>query len=135
MSHLCYDFSMSKPATKKPNGNVFKTVVRTVMREELGVVEKRLEKNLTQKIEEKIVDLKEDLTRKNNVLREDLKEALDASFRQYRDDVLTKLDEPIGKLKTTQEEQAAHQLQHENLSDIPDRVEKLEVHQHPQQSP
>lgn len=104
---------MAKTATKKSNGNIFKSIVRTVMREELGVVEKRLKADLIETFVEKV----------------------DESFRQYRDDVLTKLDEPIGKLKATQEEQAAHQLQHENLHDIPERVEKLEALKHPRQSP
>lgn len=104
---------MIKTSTKKTNGNIFTSIVRTVVREELEVVEKRLKADLIETFVEKV----------------------DASFRQYRDDVLTKLDEPIGKLKATQEEQAVHQLQHENLSDIPERVEKLEARKHPQQSP
>ncbi len=104
---------MIKTATRKPSGNVFKSIVRTVVREELGVVEKRLKTDLIETFVAKVDDV----------------------FRRYRDDTLTKLDTAIGKLKAIQEEQAAHQLQHDTLSDIPGRVEKIEAREHPQQSP
>ncbi len=115
---------MNRKTTRKANGNVFKTIIRTVLHEELEVVEKRLREEL-EVVEKR---LKRDLV-------ETFAEKVDAIFRKYRDDTLTKLDTAIGKLQTANDQQNIHQGQHDDLTDIPERLEKLEdIHpggQHP----
>lgn len=98
---------MVKKVVRKSNGNVFKAVVRGVVREELGKFEERVEKRFD----------------KNEFWLEKLDQKIDTTFRKYRDDVLTKMDEVVGELKTTREEQSAELMLHEELEE---RVENLE---------
>lgn len=87
--------------TRKPNGNVFKNIVRSVVKEELEIAEKRLKTDLLETFVEKV----------------------DVVFHKYRDDTLIKLDKAIGKLQISQEVQTAHQGQHEEINE---RLDKLE---------
>lgn len=82
--------------TKDP---VIKNIVREVVREEL--------QSATQKIIQEVSQKQEDI------------------YAKYRDDVLTKLDKAIGELKKHNEEDAAHQMQH---NDLEERVHTLEQH-------
>lgn len=112
---------MKKKQPKKPNGNVFKTVVRSVVREELGKFEEQVEKQF-HKIDERFD--------KNESWLERLDQKIDSTFRRYRDDILTKLDEMMGELKAIREEQAAQLGLHR---DVEERVENLEtIHPHGQ---
>ncbi len=103
---------MVKKTVKKSNGNnVFKTVVRGVIREELQVVR------------EEIHEVREEIKNKLRNTQEQLEEKVENTYRKYRDDVLTKMDSLIGEIKTDREEQAAQSMLHEELEE---RVENLE---------
>lgn len=123
---------------KKSNGNVFKTIVRSVVKEELVKSEKRLEQSLVQRIDQKFGLLSQHLTeridgkieRKFTVLTENLIEHMNQLFAKYRDETLTKLDTVISKLQKTNEEQTIHTGQHEASEE---RLVKLEeIHPHGQ---
>lgn len=111
---------MAKKVAKKANGNVFKTVVRSVIKDELKPIKEEIEK-----VEKRLGEKLEGVEAR---LNESLDEKIDKSFRQYRDDVLTGLDPLMGEIKAVREEQAAHTLNHE---DINDRIDTLEAI-HPQ---
>src|SRR3990170_4646857 len=88
---------MKKAQNTKVNGNIFKSVVRGVVQEELVKSEKRL----MEKIDEKF----------------------DENFTKYRDDVLTKMDKAIAEMKKNNEEIAVHSGQHAQIND---RLETLD---------
>ena len=88
---------MKKAQITKVNGNIFKSVVRGVVQEELVKSEKRL----MEKIDDKFDD----------------------NYTSYRDDVLTKMDKAIAEMKKNNEEIAVHAGQH---TEINDRLENLE---------
>ena len=112
---------MAKKIVKnsKSNGNVFKTVVRGVVKEELKPIEKRLDKTevLLEKLDEKI-----------DGVEARLDEKIDNSFRKYRDDVLTGLDPIMGEIKAVREEQAAGSMLRGELEERVDGLESI----HPQ---
>lgn len=101
---------MIKTPNKKSNGNVFKSIVRGVVREELVVMEKRQDKkfdNLTRNVTEKI------------------DEKFDENFIKYRDEVLTKMDKAIAEMKKKNEEIAVHAGQHAQINDRLEGLEKI----------
>ena len=84
---------MKKTLDNKVNGNIFKTIVRGVVQEELVKTEKRLEKNLDRKFE----GLTQNLT-------EGIKDLFDESFTRFKNATVNKLDAVIGELKKGYEE-------------------------------
>lgn len=112
-----------KKTLNKVNGNVFKSIVRGVVQEELIKTEKRLDKkfenltlDLTEKIDEKFETASRDLTEK-------IDEKFDENFTKYRDDVLTKMDKAIAEMNKNNEEIAVHSRQHAQIND---RLETLD---------
>ncbi len=115
--------------------------------EKLEGVEKRLDQRLGKRLDEKLEGVERRLGKKvedevrlaEHRLDESISTKIETPFLTYRNKIMTRLDGIAGSLKKNQEEDAAHQLQHENLSDLPELVEKLEdLHpdgQHPRQSP
>lgn len=114
--------------------------------EELSKISQLLDerdKRLDQKLDEKLKGVREDV--KDQIrwaeqrIGDRIEDKLDETFRKYRDEVLTFKDEVVGEVKAMREEQTIHQGQHDNLTDLPERVEKLEeIHpngQHPKLSP
>ncbi len=47
-------------------------------------------------------------------------------IQQHRNEMLTMKDEIVGEIKAMREEQISHQGQHQELNDLPERVERLE---------
>jgi len=104
---------MSKSSSPKTNGNVFKSIVRTVVREEMGGAEKRLDRRfeiLTQDVLDKIDDKFED------------------SFTKYRDETLTKLDKILGEVKKRNEESTAHIGSHREINNRLDDLVRIHPH-------
>lgn len=97
---------MSKKLQSKTNGNIFKSIVRNVVQEELVKSEKRLERRLTLSLMEKIDD------------------KFETSFTKYRNETVNKLDKVIGELKKGYEELTAHLGRHDATEK---RLEDLEA--------
>lgn len=105
---------MVKSVTAKTNGNVFKTIVRTVVREEVPTIVRKEMKPLGEELRGEFTSFKEEMSEKMENL-----------YTKYRDDVLIKLDAAIGKLKKTDEEQTMHSGQHQDISDRLDGLESI----------
>lgn len=113
---------MAKGSMHTPTNNIFKTIVRTVVREELAPVETRL----NEKIDRKFEQFEERLDSRFLAFEERMDEKLDNSFRKYRDDVMKGIDKVMGELQTIRQEQTMHQGQHQDFHEVETRVEKLE---------
>lgn len=98
---------MKKSMPNKTNGNAFKTIVRSVVKEELVIFK---------------VEFKQEL---KHELKEEIRGLFDINYAKYRDDVLTKLDKAIGELKKGNEEQALHSGQHQETNDRLDELESI----------
>src|SRR3989338_7160690 len=98
---------MKKIQNTKVNGNVFKSIVRGVVQEELVKSEKRLETRLTRNLTEKI------------------DEKFEENYVKYRDEVLTKMDKAIAEMKKNNEEIAVHSGQHTQINDRLDDIENI----------
>ena len=97
---------MRKTQNKKVNGNVFKTIVRGVVKEELVKSEARLSQNLMDKIDEKF----------------------EKTFNKYKNETVNKLDRVINELKRGYEELTAHLGRHDRIEERVDNLEAI----HPQ---
>ena len=97
---------MTKSIRKKTNGNVFKTIVRGVVQEELVKSEARLTENLMDKIDEKF----------------------EKTFIKYKNETVNKLDGVIKELKRGYEELTAHTGRHDATEERLDKLEAI----HPQ---
>ena len=97
---------MTKSIRKKTNGNVFKTIVRGVVQEELVKSEARLTENLMDKIDEKF----------------------EKTFIKYKNETVNKLDGVIKELKRGYEELTAHTGRHDVIEERIDKMEAI----HPQ---
>lgn len=126
---------MKKKTTQKSNGNVFKEIIRVVVREEvqkgIQAAEKRLKNTFHGELESVKDTFHGELKSVKNSFREEIislkdtfHEELDSTFLKYRDDVLTKMDKFIGEIKSKREEDTIHQGQH---ADISDRLDNLET--------
>ena len=104
---------MPKSINKKTNGNVFKTIVRGVVQEELGKTEKRLEKNFDRNFE---------------TLTQNLMDKIDERFEKYKNETVNKLDRVINELKRGYEELTAHLGRHDRIEERVDNLEAI----HPQ---
>ncbi len=112
----------------KSNGTVVKTVVREVVKEELAVFGDKLRKELKEENQSFQKEVKEENRNFRKELREQLREDNELLFARYRDEVTTKLDEAVGRLKKTQEEQAVHAGQHEEINQRLDALEEIHPH-------
>ena len=97
---------MRKTQNKKVNGNIFKTIVRGVVKEELVKSEARLSQNLMDKIDEKF----------------------EKTFNKYKNETVNKLDRVINELKRGYEELTAHLGRHDRIEERVDNLEAI----HPQ---
>lgn len=97
---------MRNTQNKKVNGNVFKTIVRSVVKEELVKSEARLSQNLMDKIDEKF----------------------EKTFNKYKNETVNKLDRVINELKRGYEELTAHLGKHDRIEERVDNLEAI----HPQ---
>lgn len=119
----CYPgCNMAKVSTHKPANSVFKDIVRTVVREELIPVDRRLDR-----VEERLNRLE---TGQNKL--EDriiaFEERMEAAFQKFRSDIFDHIDPLVGEIRTYREEQAVNAGQHQRFDE---RLEKLEE-VHPQ---
>lgn len=109
---------MKKISSSNSNGNVFTTIVRTVVKEELAPVEERLNKKMDRRFDE---------------FKEELVDSFTGIARELRNDVAAMRDEIMGELKTVREEQIILSSQHSRVVDLEDKVENLEkIHPHGQ---
>ncbi|KKT74805.1 MAG: hypothetical protein UX31_C0003G0034 [Candidatus Nomurabacteria bacterium GW2011_GWA1_46_11] len=91
-------------ATNEPGNNSFQTIVRKVVREEL----------------------KTELAVVKTQILETVEGKMDTTFRQYRDEVVTKLDDIVGQLQDIRDEITVGSGDHRRLLEVNERVEKLE---------
>jgi hypothetical protein len=112
---------MKKGSAHTPTNNVFKTMVHTVVREELAPVEQRLNRRMDLKFEE---------------LKEDVVDSVKNIMGQFRNDIATIKDEIITELKAVREEQTILSSQHSRVVDLEEKMEKLErIHPQGQRVP
>ncbi len=93
-----------KTIKQSSSNNIFQTVIRKVVREELETVETRLVKTLDERIDEK----------------------LENTFRKFRDEIMVGIDQITGMFKKHEEEHEILSGQHKRLIDIEEKVEVLE---------
>lgn len=103
-----------KKVSSNPNGNIFTTIVRTVVKEELIPVK------------EELVQVEKRLNRRMDLKFEEFKEEIIGMFREFRNDIATMKNEIMGELKTVREEQIILSSQHSRVVDLEDKVENLE---------
>ena len=140
---------MIKKASKKEGNGVIKTIVRDVVREEVGVVRKEMG-TFKSEIRQDMNSLREDMGSFKSGMREDMgsfksgmredmgsfkweikeeiKEQFETYYAKYRDEVLARLDKAIGFLRKTDEEQTMHSGQHEDVNDRLDKLDALHPH-------
>jgi hypothetical protein len=94
-------------ATPNFDEPVFKQVVRTVVREELAPVEKRL----NQRMDRGFSDFRNEIGQR---------------FKEFKNDLASMKDEIVTELQTSREESTMHKGQHDRFDEIERRVEKLE---------
>lgn len=87
---------------RKGNGVVTGTGVRKIVKEELGRFEERFEKKMDGKVTQ---------------LREEAKD--------YRDDILSKIDDVMGQLQDARDEQVITASLHRRVINLEDKVEGL----------
>ncbi|KKS97757.1 MAG: hypothetical protein UV73_C0005G0034 [Candidatus Gottesmanbacteria bacterium GW2011_GWA2_43_14] len=101
---------MRKTVSKKTNGNIFKTIVQGVFREELSKTEKRLEIRLEQRLTKNLSEV--------------IDEKFEENFSRYRNETVNKLDGVIKELKRGYEELTVHLGRHDRTER---RLENLEA--------
>ena len=94
---------------------MFKTIVRSVVQEELVEVEKRMNKKTDQQFSEVEKKLTKNLTRD---LTEVIEDKIEAPFLKYRNEIMTKLDGIAGSLKALHEENVIHQGKHDEIDEL-----------------
>ncbi len=136
-----------KTATSKTNGNVFKTIIRSVVREEVTTIVRKEMKPLREELRKEMGSFKQEMKGEMGSFKQEMKgemgsfkqemkgemgsfkeemtENMEGLYAKYRDDVLTKLDVAIGTLKKTDEEQAMHSGQHDAIADRLDALESI----------
>lgn len=105
---------------KQKNSNTFQTIVRTVVREEV--------KSEVEKVEKRLDD-KWDL--RFSAFEERMDEKLENTFKKFRDEIMTAIDQLTGMFKKHFEEHEILNGQHKRINDLEDKVEVLETI-HPQ---
>ncbi len=86
----------------------------------IAAIEGRSSKQITKQ------DIDDSIRRANDAQREDINLDIEDKLTKFRDHIMNGISTVAGELKTIREEQSTHQLQHDDLNDIPERVEKLE---------
>lgn len=107
-----------KKTSSSQNENVFKSMVRSVVKEELIPVKEELiqvETRLNRRMDLKFQEFKEEIDEK-----------LDNTYRKFRDEIMTTLDQIMGMFKKHDDEHQILSSQHQRLIDMEDKVESLE---------
>lgn len=98
------------------SGNVIRTILREELEEELKKFETRFETKMDFKLE-------------------NLERRVDEKAKQYRDDVLIKMDEAIGELQTMREENTIGSHQITRLNDqVEDHEKRIKILESAQKS-
>lgn len=93
------------------SNNVFKTIVRDVVKEELAPVNRRFES-----VDRRFDSVEEKLER------------IEIAFQKFRNDIINHIDHFVGEIKTYREEQTINAGQHQRFDDRLETLEKI----HPQ---
>ena len=91
--------------------NVFQTVIRKVVKEELEIVEKRLVTTLDERIHNKFVDFEDKVEDK---------------LSKFRNEIMTAIDQLTGMFKKHFEEHEILNGQHKRIIGLEEKVESLE---------
>lgn len=89
------------------SNNVFPTIVRKVVREELADTEDRLTKKLDYRMDQKFVEFEERI-----------EEKLENTLRKFRDEIMTGIDQITGMFKKHDEDHRILSSQHQGLIDL-----------------
>lgn len=97
------------------SNNVFQTIVRDVVKEELVPVNKRFDS----------IDRKFDsVDRRFDGIEEKL-EQIEDTFQKFRNDIIDHIDHFVGEIKTYREEQTINAGQHQRFDDRLETLEKI----------
>ena len=93
--------------SKTPTENVFKTIVREVVKEEIVDLATKRE----------LAELRSELKTDFIFFKRDILLGVEEMFRKYRDELSTKLDSFIKEIREHRDEDAGHKITHNDINE------------------